>query len=58
MKTQQELWSMERRIYYPIDTIEWYDPATGDWYDGFGRRLPDEEEYDPNTHRYLTEVWV
>ena len=56
MKTQRELRVMERRIYYPTDTIEWYDPETGTWFDGYGHRLTDEEEYDPNVHSYLTEA--
>ena len=48
MKNRNELAKLERRIYYPTDSIEYYDPKTGRWYNGLGQLLKDPDEYNPN----------
>ena len=39
---------MDRRIYWPTDSIEWYDVNTDQWFNGFGNLLCDPDQYNPN----------
>lgn len=53
MKTRLELLQLERRIYYPTDSIEFYDTENNKWYNGFGQELKDPDGYDPNIDRFI-----
>lgn len=51
-KEKESIFDLEKKFYKPSESLEYFDPETGNFYNRSGDKLRDPEEYNANSEGY------